>query len=218
MFRGFSFDPWMPDRFDPGALKGSTPCPADRPGPGAAAGLFEPGPALESHHGAPPKRNAAAGTVVGRCAGVITGFALLYSGRFRLKLLPGTFYRPDPALVCRILRIGIPSALQVLFRNGSVVIFVKLLALTEASTAAVAAFSIAHQMERIQRRSSLSFDPTATTLAGQNMGADEPQPKPAGVDPRRQRAAHFIAQMTLAALVQGQLAHASTPDQERSRR
>jgi len=117
---------------------------------------------------------AAAGTVVGRCSGVVIGFAALYSGRFRLQLLPKTSYLPDLDLARRILRIGIPSALQGLFRNGSGVIFVKLVALTAASTTAVAAFSIGNQMERVLRRTSLSFGTAATTLVGQSLGADRP--------------------------------------------
>lgn len=117
---------------------------------------------------------AAAGTVIGRICGVAVGFTLLYSGRFRLKLLPGTSYLPDLNLARRILRIGIPSALQGLFRNGSGVVFVKLVALTDASTAAVAAFSIGSQMERVLRRTSLAFGTAATTLVGQNLGAKNP--------------------------------------------
>ena len=118
---------------------------------------------------------AAAGSVVARFCGVVAGFSLLYSGRFRLKLLAGTSYLPDPALARRILRIGIPSALQGLFRNGSGVIFVKLIALTAFSTTAVAAFSIGNQMERILRRTSLAFGTAATTLVGQSLGAGRPR-------------------------------------------
>ena len=117
---------------------------------------------------------AAAGTVIGRICGVTVGFALLYSGRFRLKLLPGTSYLPDLDLARRILRIGVPSALQGLFRNGSGVVFVKLVALTDAGTAAVAALSIGNQMERVLRRTSLAIGTAATTLVGQNLGAENP--------------------------------------------
>jgi putative MATE family efflux protein len=118
---------------------------------------------------------AALGTVIGRICGVLTGFALLYSGRFKIKLLPDTSYLPDADLARRILRIGIPSALQGFFRNSSSLVFVKLVALTEASTAAVAAFSIGNQMERVLRRTSLAFGTAATTLVGQSLGARHPE-------------------------------------------
>lgn len=117
---------------------------------------------------------AAVGTLVGRLCGVVAGLWALYSGRFKVALLPGTSYLPDPALARRILRIGIPSALQGLFRNGSNLVFVKLVALTSASTAAVAAYSIGNQTERVLHRTSLSFGTTATALVGQSLGAGRP--------------------------------------------
>lgn len=118
---------------------------------------------------------AAVGTVIGRCCGVAAGFWVLYSGHFKLTLLAGTSYLPDAALARRILRIGIPSALQGLFRNGSNLVFVKLVALTQFSTTAVAAFAIGNQMERVLRRTSLAFGTTATTLVGQSLGARRPE-------------------------------------------
>ena len=116
---------------------------------------------------------AAAGNLIGGAGGLAIGFLLLYSGRFRLCLLPSTSYRLDPKLARRILRIGIPSALQGLFRNGSSLIFAKLVALTTAGTAAVAAYSIGNQIERLLRRTSLSFGVAATTLVGNSLGAQQ---------------------------------------------
>jgi putative MATE family efflux protein len=117
---------------------------------------------------------AALGTLVGRLVGVVAGFWVLYSGRFRIALTRGTPYRPDPALARRILRIGIPAGLQGLLRNGSNLIFVKLVALTASSTTAVAAYSIGNQIERVLRRTSLAFGTAANTLVGQGLGAGRP--------------------------------------------
>ncbi|MDA0746939.1 MAG: MATE family efflux transporter [bacterium] len=118
---------------------------------------------------------AAAGTIVGRFGGLLVGLWVLYSGRFGLALLPNTTYRLDRLLARRILRIGIPSALQGLFRNGSNLIFIKLIALTSSSTTAVAAFSIGNQMERVLRRTSLAFGTAATALVGHSLGAGKPE-------------------------------------------
>ena len=74
-----------------------------------------------------------------------------------------------------MLRIGVPSAMQGLFRIGSGVVFLKLIALTAAPVTAVAAYSIGNQMERIIRRTSLAFGTAATTLVGQNLGAQNQQ-------------------------------------------
>ena len=114
---------------------------------------------------------AALSAVLSRAAGFLLGMALLYSGRLPLRLLPGTSYFPERERARRMLCIGIPSAMQGLFRNGSGVIFLKLIALTAAPITAVAAYSIGNQMERIIRRTSLAFGTAATTLVGQALGA-----------------------------------------------
>ena len=93
-----------------------------------------------------------------------------------MTFLPATSYRPNRDLARRILKIGIPAGLQGIFRNGSNLVFLKLLALTQNPVAAVAAFTVGHQLERILRRGSLSFGTAAQTLVGQHIGAgDLPQ-------------------------------------------
>lgn len=116
---------------------------------------------------------AALSAVLSRAAGFLLGMVLLYSGRLPLSLLPGSSYWPERARARRMLRIGIPSATQGLFRNGSGVVFLKLIALTAAPVTAVAAYSIGNQMERIIRRTSLAFGTAATTLVGQALGAKD---------------------------------------------
>lgn len=116
---------------------------------------------------------AAWSMVISRLCAATAGLAILYSGRFAIKLLPDTSYRPDFDLARRIVRIGFPSALQGLFRNSSGVVFIKLVALTTASTTAVAAFSIGNQVERILRHTSLAFGTASTTLTGQSLGAGQ---------------------------------------------
>ncbi len=117
---------------------------------------------------------AAVGDIVGRGVGVIVGFWVLYSGRFGLTLLPETSYRPNWNLARRILKIGVPAAFQGFVRNGSSLVYVKLIALTKLSTPALAAFSIGRQIERVLRHTSLSFGTAATTLVGQSLGQKNP--------------------------------------------
>lgn len=135
---------------------------------------------------------AALGTVLGGVLGLALGFALLYSGRLRLRLLPGTSYWIEADRARRILRIGIPAALQGLFRNGSNLVFAKLVALTPLGTQAVAAFAIGNQVERFLRRTSLAFGTAATTLVGNSLGAG--QPDEAG---RRGEAANVVGGVAL---------------------
>jgi putative MATE family efflux protein len=115
---------------------------------------------------------AAIAGVIGRGLGVVVGFIVLYNGKFGIKLLPTTSYKPDLAQAKRILKIGIPAALQGLLRNGSGVVLVKLIAMTAASTTAVAAYSVGSQLERLVRQISLAFGTASTTLVGQSIGAN----------------------------------------------
>lgn len=114
---------------------------------------------------------AALASVLSRAVGFALGMVLLYRNQLALRLLPGTSYIPERERARRMLQIGIPSAMQGLFRNGSSIVFLKLVALTAAPLTAVAAYSIGNQMERIMRRTSLAFGTAATTLVGQSLGA-----------------------------------------------
>jgi putative MATE family efflux protein len=118
---------------------------------------------------------AAAGGVVAGVVGNVCRFWVLYSGRFALTLLPSTSYFPERERARKLLKIGIPSALQGLFRNGSNVVYLKLVAMTANPTVALAAFSIGSQMERSLRRSSLAFGTATTSLVGQRLGAGDPE-------------------------------------------
>lgn len=116
-------------------------------------------------------KGAAMGGLAGSVVGVTISMVALYSGRFGITITRDTSFSPTWNRAKRILKIGIPSATQGLFRNGSNLIFVKFVALTEHSTVALAAFSIGNQMERVLRRSSLSFGTATTSLVGQSLGA-----------------------------------------------
>lgn len=117
---------------------------------------------------------AAAGGLAGSGIAVAISLAALYSGRYGIRILRGTSFVPEIDRARRILKIGIPSAMQGLFRNGSNLVFAKFVALTAHPTVALAAFSIGNQMERVLRRSSLAFGTATTSLVGQALGAGDP--------------------------------------------
>jgi len=116
---------------------------------------------------------AALATTISRAIGFAVAISLVASGSLKLRFLPGTSFMPEIERARRMLRIGIPSAIQGLFRNGSGVVFLKLVALTAHPVTAVAAFSIGNQVERIVRRTSLAFGTATTTLVGQCLGAQD---------------------------------------------
>ena len=114
---------------------------------------------------------AAIGGIVGRGCSFTLGLWALYSGQYAMKLLPHTSYHINLSLARRIFKVGIPAAGQGLLRNGSSIVFLKLIAMTSVSTNAIAAFTIGTQIEQVLRRVSIAFGTVATTLVGQNIGA-----------------------------------------------
>lgn len=112
---------------------------------------------------------AAWGTVVARIVGSAALVAILYSGRSVLRMHPGSF-RPNVIRIRKLLRIGVPSGIEGIFRDASHIVLVKLVALTSDPTSAVAAFSIGYQLMRIPLRTSLGFGIAASTLVGQAIG------------------------------------------------
>ena len=116
---------------------------------------------------------AAAGGLGGSLLGVLISMIALYSGRFGITITRDTSFLPDKDRARRILKIGIPSAMQGLFRNGSNLVFVKFVALTTRSTIALAGFAIGNQMERTLRRTSLAFGTATTALVGHSLGAGD---------------------------------------------
>jgi putative MATE family efflux protein len=116
---------------------------------------------------------AALATVLSRAVGFSLSIALIKTNRLKLRFFADTSFVPEKERAQRMLRIGIPSAIQGIFRNGSGLVFVKLVALTANPITAVAAFSIGNQVERIVRRTSLAFGTAATTLVGQRLGAGD---------------------------------------------
>ena len=96
------------------------------------------------------------------------------AGRFALTLLPDTSYRFNWDVARRILKIGVPSGLQGILRNGSGLVYFKLIAMSALSTTAVAAYTIGNQVEHILRRTGLSYGTVATAMVGQHLGAKDP--------------------------------------------
>lgn len=117
---------------------------------------------------------AAFGGFTGRAIATVAGFGLLYSGHASLTLLPSTSYRFDWSVAKRILKIGVPAGIQGILRNGSGLVYLKLVGLTALSTTAVAAYTIGSQFEHILRRTGLAYGTVATALVGQRLGAKDP--------------------------------------------
>lgn len=131
-------------------------------------------PLVNGHWGLPQLgvEGAAIGALSGRLTGGLLVVFFLFRGRTGLVLrLRG--WRPDPGLSWRMLRIGLPAALeQFIFRMGMLAYVRTVSAL---GTAAYAAHQVALSAESISFMPGFGFAVAATTLVGQGLGAKDPQ-------------------------------------------
>ncbi|MCC7265371.1 MAG: MATE family efflux transporter [Candidatus Latescibacteria bacterium] len=115
---------------------------------------------------------AAIGALSGRLAGGLLVMALLLKGRDGL-ILKARGWSFDPGLSWRMLRIGLPAALeQFVFRMGMLA-FVR--TVSALGTASYAAHQVALSAESISFMPGFGFAVAATTLVGQGLGAQDPR-------------------------------------------
>ena len=120
---------------------------------------------------------AAMGTITSRLVGTGVGLGVLFSGRFAVKIPPGTSFHPDWNLMRRVLRIGIPVAGQSVVRTLANLGFLWVVTNSAASglrrQANVAAYTIGIQSEAFSFMPALALSIVATTLVGQAQGAGD---------------------------------------------
>lgn len=75
----------------------------------------------------------------------------------------------------RILRIGIPAALQGLLRSGNSIIYYWIFGLTASATMNAAALTVGLRAESLAFMPGFAFAMAATALVGQNLGARQPK-------------------------------------------
>ncbi len=119
-------------------------------------------------------RGAAWGTIISRVVGAAVGLWVLLSGRFAVRTDILRRFRIEPALMSKIIGIGLPVGLQGLVRSGAGIILLRFIADTIHGTYAIAAFTIGFQIEAIAFMPGLAFSTGAMTLVGQNLGAGKP--------------------------------------------
>ncbi len=116
---------------------------------------------------------AALSTVAARAIGAWLGWRRLRSGSGGWNFRAGS-WRPDFDVMRRVLRIGVPSALDGVLRAGSGVAFLGIIARTAAGPSAVAAHTVGLQLESFARMPSFGISVAATSLVGQRLGAGDP--------------------------------------------
>ncbi|MEW6522032.1 MAG: MATE family efflux transporter [Bacillota bacterium] len=112
---------------------------------------------------------AAVATAVSRLVACLMTLAVVYSGRFVIKLSPGDRYRLDREIVGRIFRVGIPAAVEQFVMRGGQMIFARIVA--SLGTTIYAAHQIALNVESLSFMPGFAFAMACTTLVGQSLGA-----------------------------------------------
>lgn len=110
-------------------------------------------------------------TALAFSTGAVLGLVLLSSGRLRLRLL-WTRWRPQPALLRRILAVGLPTAAEQLFMQIGFFLYVIFAA--RYGTSAVAAYFIGVKILALSFHPGNGFGAAAATLVGQYLGARAP--------------------------------------------
>lgn len=114
-------------------------------------------------------KGAAIGTSVGRLAGGVILAALLLARRMRLKV--ALDWRPNWAVMHKMVRIGLPSAGEYFVFQAAVILMARLI--TGLGTAAYAAHSVTTTIESISFLPGLGFGIAATAMVGQSLGAND---------------------------------------------
>lgn len=114
---------------------------------------------------------AATANLVCYTLGLIFSAWVLFSGRSRIRLTMHNM-RLDPAMIWRIVRIGVPSSVIGVERTLGRLMLMRIV--SPFGTVAVAAHSLAQRMEFVFYMPTMALATAASILVGQNLGARQP--------------------------------------------
>ena len=124
--------------------------------------------------GMPAMGAAGAGfsTMLARAVGAAIMLAVLLKGSTGVRLKLRDDNRPHFETIRRVLGVGLPAAMEQLFLRGAQVFFTMIL--TGLGTNIYAAHQIALRADSVAFMPGMGFAVAATTLVGQNLGANQP--------------------------------------------
>ncbi len=117
-------------------------------------------------------RGAAAATVIAQFFAMVIIMATMASGRTGLHVTPSR-WRPHVVTMWRLLRIGMPSTIQMVARSLMGVVIMRLVA--GCGTAAIAAHGIGVRLHMMLLLPAFAFGNATATMVGQNLGAKQPE-------------------------------------------
>jgi putative MATE family efflux protein len=117
-------------------------------------------------------RGLAVGTSLGYLCGGLLMLGFLIAGRAGLRLR-WSLLRPDPNLMGRLLRIGLPGGADIFALIGCQMVFLAII--NSLGVLAAAAHGVAIRVESLAYLPGAAFQVAAATLAGQYLGARDPR-------------------------------------------
>lgn len=115
-------------------------------------------------------RGAAYATVLAQALAMIVMFSILFSGKSRIHIKLSEF-RIDWKIIWRMVRIGVPSSLQMFSRSMAMLVLMGIVA--SFGTHAIAAYGVGIRLRMVTLMPAFAFGMAATTLVGQNLGAKD---------------------------------------------
>ncbi|MDZ4259192.1 MAG: MATE family efflux transporter [Gemmatimonadales bacterium] len=125
---------------------------------------------------------AAMGTVI--AAGLVGGYGLwrLWHGGWVVSFPKGMGYRPDWHLIRELFRFGLPAGIQGIAMNVGGVLMLAVIGSLAASAAAQAAYAVSYtQLFAFITWTAVGLMGAAAAVAGQNLGANQPERTHEGV-------------------------------------
>ena len=116
---------------------------------------------------------AAIATSLARIVGALMLFIYVFSTKSVVRLRWKGFFRADLTMIKRILKIGVPATLEQLVVRIAQILLVRVIA--GLGTVAYAAHQLALNAESISYMPGFGIAVAATTLVGQNLGANRPE-------------------------------------------
>lgn len=121
---------------------------------------------------------AAIATSLARAGGLAMLLAAFFRPNTAVAFPARHFFRPDTAAMARVVRVGLPAALERLTTSLGMVLYARVVA--GLGTVAYAAHAIALNVESLSYMPGIAFSVAASALVGQELGARRPHRAAAG--------------------------------------
>ncbi len=118
-------------------------------------------------------RGAAIATSIARLLGAIILFIIIFREKSIITVVRKNFFLPNFKLLRRVLKIGLPTAMEQMVMRVAQIFYVRVVA--GLGTVAFAAHQISISAESISYMPGFGIAVAATTMVGQNLGADQPE-------------------------------------------